>query len=246
MRMKLLFVAVLAFVFVSCQFNETMVLNADGSGSMEIEVDLSQMMSIAQSMDGDAEKVKMDTIVKVKDFLEAKKDSIATLPADEQKRLKDLENFEIRVHADSEKEITKYTVINRFKNLDELENIMDALSEMENIVPTDSADDKSDEEDKEPSNVGVRYSYANNVFVRDAYIKDLELHKQQTDSLQMAEGFLAASLYSVNYTFPKKVKKVSNSDAKISNGDKTVMVQVPFLDYFKNPDVLDLEVTLED
>ena len=78
MKLKLLFLFALALFAVSCQFNETMVLNEDGSGTISVEVNLNEMMAFGGAMMDTAE-VKLDTVIYIKQFLEEKKDSISKL-----------------------------------------------------------------------------------------------------------------------------------------------------------------------
>ena len=53
------------------------------------------------------------------------------------------------------------------------------------------------------------------------------------------------AMYSVKYTFPKKIKKVSIEDAEISADGKMVTFQRKFINYIKDPDALDIEIVLE-
>lgn len=247
MKLKLIFVLMLSAVITSCQFNESMVLNDDGSGTLEMDIDLSQLMEITQSMGGESVEVFKDTTIFLREFLESKKDSISRLPKEEQEVLSKLENYRIRFQSNTDEGKTVYSVATDFKDITELDNLHDLLNRLNDLAPSsqETTGLRSDQNAKEPDIVGVRYSLKNNVFTRDAYIKDEKLFKQQMDSLEMAEAFFAGSIYSLSYTFPRKIKKISNSNAMKSNGGKTVILRVPFLDYYKNPDVLDLTVELE-
>ena len=63
--------------------------------------------------------------------------------------------------------------------------------------------------------------------------------------MKQAEGFMGTMVYKLKYTFPKKIVKSSIEDARFSLDGKTIEVESTFLEYLKNPDVLDLEVELE-
>lgn len=245
MKLKLLFLFALAFTIVSCQFNETMVLNEDGSGTMSVEVNLNEMMAVGGAM-MDTAQVKVDTVIYIKQFLEEKKDSISKLSKVEQDKLKKLENFNIRVKMDSETSEMIYDISTKFKSVSEANDIMNGLEQASNLVPNKDAEPVGVSSDNDtPEIIGVKYSFEKGVFKRDAYIKDEKLHKQQVDSMKQAEAFMGASNYTLKYTFPKKIKKTSNPDATFSADKKTVTVKKPFIEYFKNPDILDLEVELE-
>jgi len=245
MIQKLLFLLVLAFTAVSCQFTETMVMNEDGSGTMRVEVNLNEMMAFGGQAMADSTIVKMDTIVYMKQFLEEKKDSIAKLSITEQQKLKKLENFNIHIKMDSESSEMVYDISTNFKNISEANDMLNGLEQAGNLMPNPDSNTEIKKEEDSPEILGVNYSFEKGVFKRDAYIKDERLHQQQVDSMKQAEAFMGSSNYTLKYTFPKKIKKTSNPEATFSADRKTVTVQKPFLEYFKNPDMLDLEVELE-
>lgn len=245
MKLKLLSLFILAFTFVSCQFTETMVMNEDGSGSMRVEVNLNEMMAFGGGAIADSAIVKMDTIVSMKQFLEEKKDSISKLSVTEQQKLKKLENFNFHIKMDSETSEMVYDISTNFKNISEANDILNGLEQASNLMPNPDANTEIKKEEDSPELIGVKYSFKKGIFKRDAYIKDEKMHQQQVDSMKQAEAFMGGSNYTLNYTFPKKIKKTSNPEATFSEDKKTVKIEALFIEYFKNPDLLDLEVELE-
>lgn len=245
MIQKFLFFFALAFTVASCQFSETMVMNEDGSGIMTVEANMSEMMAFGGDALKDSMQIKIDTIVYIKQFLEEKKDSISKLSESEQQKLKKLENFNIHMKMDSETSQMVYDISTNFKDISEANDIINGLEQVGNMMPDPDANTKIKTEKDSPEIIGVNYSFEKGVFKRDAYIKDEKLHQQQVDSMKQAEAFMGGSNYTLNYTFPKKIKKASNPDATFSEDKKTIRVQAPFIEYFKNPDLLDLEVELE-
>ena len=246
MKLKLLFLAVLAVLTTSCQFTETMVMNADGSGTMSMELNLNEMMAFGGMSETEEAVVKVDTIIYMKDFLEEKRDSISKLSQGEQQKLKKLENYNVHINMDSEEKIMKYDISIDFKNVNQANDIMNALEQVENIGPSSKMDASETKKEETPDIIGVNYFFEKNTFKRDAFIKDKIVHQQQVDSLKQTEAFFAGSLYTLNYTFPKKIKRASNPNAVYSNNKKTIVIRTQFIDYFKDPDLLDLEVELED
>lgn len=246
MKLKLLFVFALAFTVMSCQFTETMVMNADGSGTMTIEANMNEMMAFGGAAMADSVAVKIDTIIYMKQFLEEKKDSISKLSKADQDKLKKMENFNIHINMNSETSEMVYDISTKFKSIAEANDMLNSLEQAGNFMPKD-VNGGTLEKKEEPADelIGVKYSFEKGIFKRDAYIKDKAMHQKQADSLQQAEAFMGGSNYTLKYTFPKKIKKTSNPEATFSADKKTVMVQTPFIAYFKNPDLLDLEVELE-
>ena len=245
MKLKLLALFTLGLLFWSCQFTETMVMNADGSGTMAVEVNLNEMMAFGGSAMGDSLKVKLDTIIYMKQFLEEKKDSISQLSQDEREKLRKMENFNFHIKMNSETAEMVYEVSTKFTHIREANDILNGLEQAGNLMPSPDSSSQTKEDGNSPEVIGVNYSFADGVFNRDAYIKDKTLHKKQVDSLKQTEAFMGGSNYTLKYTFPKKIKRTSNSDATFSGDGKTVIVQKSFIDYFKDPDLLDLEVELE-
>lgn len=241
---KLIALIVVTVALVGCQFTETLVLNEDGTGTMAISMDLSEMMAFSGEMAQDSTFIKQDTVVSFKDLLEQKKDSIAQLPMTEQKRLKAMENYKMRMVTDPETNKMVIDVFTDFKNISEANDLMKGFEQSQNVIPGGSSG--SDEEKKdEPEVIGVSYSYAKGKFKRDAFIKDIKAHKTQVDSLKNAEAFMTGITYKIKYTFPKKIKKSSVKDATFSLDGKTLEMQRSFIEYIKNPDILDIEVELE-
>lgn len=245
MKQRLLIILVLAFTAVGCQFTETMVMNEDGSGSMTLEVNLNEMMAFGGNSVADSTVSKMDTLIYMKQFLEEKKDSISKLSASDQQKLKNLENLTFHMKMDSETSELVYEVSTQFKNVSEANDLIKGLEQIGNLMPNPDENTKITSNEEEPEVIAVAYSFKNGIFKRDAYILDEKLHQQQIDSMKNAEAFMAGSNYGLKYSFTKKIKRASNPDATFSQDKKTVTLKKPILEYYKNPDLLDLEIELE-
>jgi len=231
------------FILVSCQFTETLTLNEDGTGRMSLSVDLSDMMAMTGEMSKDSSYVKMDTIIYFKDVLEEKKDSIALLPIEEQKRFEAMENYNFHIITDPETKQMTVDVFIDFKDVSEANDLMKGFNQTEDLFSVMSEPNK--EEEKEPEVVRVAYSYKKGSFKRDAYIVDKELHQTQLESMKQSESFMGGMVYKIKYTFPRKIKKASVEDASYSLDGKTIEFERKYLEFMKNPDIMDLEVELE-
>lgn len=247
MFQKIIFLFVLSISLVSCQFTETLVLNEDGSGRMSVEMDLSEMLAfdVGGSEKKDTTLVKMDTIISMRKLLEEKKDSISTLSFSEQKKLESLEDFSINMVMDTEAQQMVFKLFTNFNSINQANDIFNKFSKSSSMSPVLDKKMKGDDKEIENDVIGVNYSYKKRKFIRDAYVKDIEKHQKQVDSMKSTESFLKEMTYTLNYTFPRKIKKVSNPNAQINEDGKSLILKIGFTDYFKNPDVLDLEVELE-
>lgn len=241
---KLLFLLLVVVTFTACQFTETLVIQEDGTGRVSMNIDMKEMMAMGQSMDMDSTMIKIDSTVAFKTFLEEKKDSIAKLPKEEQEKLMKLKDYKLRTFMDPETSEFFIDVFVDFSSIEEANNLLSSINQASSLIPSTPG---GGEVSSDPSSdvIGIRYEYSNNTFTRDSYIKDEAMYQKQKDSLQSAEMFMSSMNYKLKYTFPKKIKSSSIEDASYSLDGKTIIVEKSFLDYFKNPDVLDLQIELE-
>ena len=248
---KLFLVAllILATVF-GCQFSENIYINEDGSGKMEFTFDASEIMQMAGDEMNAKEEKPIDSMIVFKDFLEEKKDSIATLPEEEQKKLEALKDFTMHMVMNPETKEMKFNLSTDFKNASDLQDMFAALNSMSNMqgengVGAGDANNPFAGYGAD-GNSEVSYAYANNVFERKAVIKNKELLNQASDSLDQMGMMFGSSKYKLNYHFPRKVKSVSNENALLSQDGKTVTIEYSFMDFIKDPEQLNLKVELED
>ena len=135
------FIAVIGvLVLTSCQFTETMVINEDGSGRMSVSVDLKEMMAFSNEMGGDSTMVKMDTIVRMKNFIAEKKDSIAQLSPEEQAKIAKLAPYEIRTLMDPETEEMFVDIYTNFSSVSEANDLMNAFEKSGDFMPSMGSD----------------------------------------------------------------------------------------------------------
>ena len=244
MLLRGIFIFVLAISLVSCQFTETLVFNEDGSGKMSIEMDMGEMMAFGGETT-DTIGTKMDTIIFIRDILEEKKDSISKLSAAEQKKLKKMEDYKMQMRMDSEANELLFNLSVDFKSVEEANDLLEGFGNSMSLMPSASEDLKFHSDDESADVMAVKYSFKKGKFKRDAYIKDKEKHKAQVDSLKGSESWLENMNYTLKYTFPRKIVKSSIEDATYSLDAKTIEVSRSFIDYMKDPNVLDLVVELE-
>lgn len=247
MRTVLLsFLCLLSLIFTSCEFSETMVLHADGSGEMRIQMDASSMISMMSAMgqqdEMSAMEERIDTTFFFRDFIEVNRDSIASLTMEEQAKLKKLEPYGIHINMDTKNEIMVYDVFVNFQDISETNNMFDVFN---NISDTGVNTGSSSEGSVAQESIKVNYTFENNIFKRDAYIIDNALHQQELESLESMEMMLSGTMYKLNYSFTSKIKSASQDGATFSADRKTLYLQVDYLEYLKNPDLLDIEVVLE-
>ncbi len=244
-KIQILILTLTVVLAFSCNFTEEIHLKEDGSGKLSIFFDGSEIMEMAgEEMQKNNEK-PVDSLIYFKDFLEAKKDSIAQLPEEEQTKLKKLEPFTLHMIMNPEEKLMKFDLSSEFKQISEVNDAFNTFQEASALGPTSSPDQPAPKPMEEHA-TEVNYTFQDGVFTRTAMIIDEELFKQSLDSLQGADMFLSGSTYTLKYHFPRRVKSASIQEATYSADGKTLIYEVNFSDVLKDPKSLDLTVELED
>ncbi len=251
MKIKTLILLAFVIFFLSCQITEKMTINEDGSGKISFELDGSGlMMMLGDKMKSEASTEKYDTIMHFKDMLYEKRDSIATLSAEEQADIKKLENFSMEVSMNAQEKKMNFAIFADFDKTESLTNMLNTfedgfkLASKGNKKIPGAGQSKSMMKQKKP-NTKVHYKLTKNSFKRYVEIIDTERQKREADSLGQAKAMLATSKYKLVYTFPKPIKSISVDDAYFSQDKKTITIEKGFLDYITNPKTLDFTVDFE-
>lgn len=245
---KLLSFLFLAATFTSCTFTENITINENGSGKFAVDMDGAALMEMAgdqvgNQMGADAKK-DIDSTFTFKQLFEEKKDSIAKLSPEAQKELKKLENFVVTTKISSEKKQFLMTMATDFKNVNELQDILQTVGALQKLEGGAAANPLGSGFGDNSSKLS--YTYDGNKFTRKAVIDQQKLASKPKDSAaDMSKMIFASSNYVVKYNFPKKIKKVSNPNALFSDDRKSMTIQYTFTDYMENPDKLNFEVEFE-
>lgn len=250
-RFTLFFLVCAALCLTSCQFSENIYLNEDGSGRMEFSFDASEIMQMAgQKMNENPREKDMDSTFTFKEIFDERRDSIANLPQEEQEKLKAIEKFSVHMLISEKDKKFNMGIFTDFKSTNELQDMFTALNTVSNLQGKDAA--KINDPNNPFSalakggNSNLSYSFKNGVFKRQVAVVDKELQQQLIDSLGQAAMMFATSKYKLNYHFPRRVKSVSNDKAMFSADGKTVIIEYGLMDYLTNPEVMNLEIVLED
>lgn len=242
MKIRLYFLALASLFFTSCQISENIHMNEDGSGKLSFDIDASGVMAMAGE-EMKSEK-NMDSTFTFKELLATKKDSIAKLPAEEQARLKKMENVSVNMKMNSESKQFLISMFMDFKSANELLDLMQGVNSMK---PKQGADDPNNPLSKmgDPSNTDLKFEFNGTNFKRTVKVKDKTLLAAAKDTTGMTAMMFGGSSYTLKYHFPRKIKSVTNPAALFSDDRKTVTVEYPFTQYIDDPEKLNLEVVLE-
>ena len=233
-------------LWTSCHFTEEIRLNEDGSGSIALSFDGSQLLSLSDSATVAQQPQRLDSVVRFSDVLDEKKDSIRQLPPEEQKRLEKLRPYEMRMITDHEAGEMRFILSRKFRDISEVGDAFNAFQDAGALDPAKGANTPMEPTDQVTQSTEVIYSLKGNTFNRRGIIVDSALHQQRIDSLRGSESFLEESTYKLEIHFPRRVRSANVDNATLSMDGKTLFYEVPFLEYLLKPDALDLEVVLEE
>lgn len=233
----------LVILTASCQITETIHLNQDGTGEIETESlrDEYSYMQLAGENYSKEEKFE-DTTYVFKDFITKYSKTFSKLPGSEKAIFQKYATVNVHVKKSSyEKEFR--TKINQ--NFNKIEEVPDLYKTQE------YADDLEHNYalTAEEHYYSVNYTFDGRLFKRTVKITDaVELKKQQDKISELktrVANFKIKQSYVLKYHFARKIKSVSNANAKISEDKKALELQFLLTDCLQNPESTNLEVILE-
>jgi len=261
--------------FSSCTVKESIIFNEDGSGTFLMTYDMSEVMAqmgdAFKDMDAEDQDVEgvmdeveekkpntvIDSIIYFKDIFEEHKDSIASLSEDERRSMEAIKDMYMTMNMNEDLEIFNYGVGLNFKNIDELKDIQKRIEQAKTM--NDQGDQLEMMKEGSPmgkymgdSSHGVAYNLTETGFSRVTTMKKNEDGEEIdfNDTMEPGEDEYAKNLegsfYIVEFTFPKSIKSTSLKNGVISKNGKSISYKVNWLNFIKDPKLLDISVEFED
>lgn len=264
---RLLLLLAFAFSLTSCVMTESVAFNADQSGKINYRFDMSKMVSmLGKEMGGmgagltDGKSKDIDTTFTMASLYELKKDSIAKLSKEEQAKIKKMEKFTCHMVMNEKDGAFVFDMYADFKNTAELRQMVSPVNAISDINPIG----KNAASGTMPKNEGItHYVFDGRKFSKKVSVmekesiqsefkkeaKKLGANEEEVEELsntmsQSMEMIWQESDYIMVVEFPKKVKKVSAPNAKISDNKKTVTLTCSMKEYMEGKG-LNFEVELE-
>ncbi|WP_343587217.1 hypothetical protein [Flavobacterium sp.] len=238
--MKYLSVFLLLFSFISCQITETLTINSDRSGSIEV-YSLRDENSFAQlgRQDFGDEKF-IDTTFTFRDYIVKYQDTFVKFNKADQALFAEHANVKMQIKLDPIQMENFNKVAFEFKNIEEIPNLYESLGLANSLKENYPIYRKS---------YKIKYTFDGKVFKRTLAITNPE--KFEKDKKEMDEHekiyskYKVMQSYTLKYYFPQKIKSVSNSNAIIGSDQKSLSLKFQLSDCLKNPESTNLEVVLE-
>lgn len=237
--MKKLLVFLSFILFISCQITETITLNSDGSGNIEVysRRDENSFMQ-GRNSSLSSEKFR-DTTFFFHDYITKYQDTFVRYSKSDQELFQKHANVKMQIKVDPVQMENFNYVWYDFKKIEEIPNVYESLILANSLRENHVIQRKSYE---------IKYTFDGTIFKRFLVINNQE--KFDKDKIEFEERKNTYSKYKVqsytlNYNFPKRIKSVSNSNAVISADRKSFILEFRISDCFQNPHITELEVVLE-
>lgn len=243
MKNKIYVLLLLVFFITSCQVTETIHLNEDGTGKIEINK-LRDEQSYMQLMGENysKEEVFKDTTYIFKDLIAQHAETFSRLPAFEKAIFEKFNSVEVHSKKSSFEKEFRTTIRQKFTKIEEVADLYkteEYADDIENNYALVA----------EEHYYSVNFTFDGKIFKRIVKITDAAELKKQQDKIAELKTRVAhlkiSQPYVLKYHFPRKIKSVSNLNAKISDDKKALELQFLITDCLMNPETTNLEVVLE-
>jgi hypothetical protein len=241
MKNGLLFLLFIALT--SCQVTETIEINEDGSGRIQTDELRDESTYIQIAGDNYAKEEKfVETDYHFEDIIKKYDYNFEKLTESEKNTFNKYKNVYVHVKKNSYEKEFRTTIYQDFK---QVEDIVD-------LYKTDDYEDDLRNNyalSAEEHYFTVSYTFIDNVFKRKVKITNQAFLKKKSDEIEeFKKQFLKIKVnqpYVLEYTFPKAIKSISNSKAKISLDKKSMSLSFLISDCMQNPEITNLEIVLE-
>ncbi|PWB26825.1 hypothetical protein [Flavobacterium sp. HTF] len=234
----------LMFIFITgCQITETISLNPDGSGTIEVVAirDENSYMQLSGVKYNDEERFK-DTTFVFNEFITKYAENFSKLPLSEKVIFNKYKDVKVYIKESSFEKEFKSTFIqdfNKAESIADLYKTEDYASDLQHNYAL-SAEDHY---------FNISYYFDGTLFKRMVKITNHEELKRKQNEVEefkkQTGGFKLVHSITLNYNFPRKIKSVSYEKAVVSPDKKSVHLVLPILDYLQNPEIGNLEVVLD-
>jgi hypothetical protein len=241
--MKHYFLLLLIAITTSCQVTETIHVNADGSGTIEVAEhrDENSYMQLAGE-EYSKETVFRDTSYVFQEYITKHSDNFIKYTKAEQDLFSEFKNVKVHIKKSAFDKDFRTTLSQSFQKIEDVPDLYkteDYADDIENNYALTA----------EEHNFNVSYSFDGSHFKRIVVITDAEKLKKKWGEIdnrrkQVAHLKLVQS-YALNYHFPHKIRSVSNSNAIIGEDRKSLKLEFLLADCLQNPEITNLEVVLE-
>ena len=234
---------VLILFLNSCQVTETIHLNQNGTGKIEIwklreEQGYMQLMGEEYS----TEDIFRDTTYVFEDVIKKHSETFARLSAFEKAIFQKFNSVQVNVRKSSFEKEFRTTITQDFTKIEQVADLYKTEEYADDIINNYALV-------AEEHYYTVNFTFDGRTFKRIVKITDeVELKKQQQEIERLKirfSKFKVVQNFELKYQFSQKIKSITNPNAKISEDRKSMQLQFLITDCLMNPETTNLEVVLE-
>ncbi|QOG02249.1 hypothetical protein [Flavobacterium sp. MDT1-60] len=224
----------------SCQITETIKINPDGSGSIEVFQlrDENSYMQLGRPLSS-SEKFT-DTIFVFQDYITKYTATFVKFNKSDQALFQEHANVKMHVKLDPIQMENFNVISSDFKKIEELPNVYESLSLANSLKENYPVSKES---------FKIKYTFDGSVFKRYLVIVDQQKFDQDKKMFEERKKtyskYKLAQSYTLKYHFPGKIKSISNEKAIISPDKKSFTLEFQLSDCLQNPKITNLEVVLQ-
>ncbi|WP_431244311.1 hypothetical protein ACQ9BO_08185 [Flavobacterium sp. P21] len=238
--MKYLSAFLLFCILTSCQITETININPDGSGNIEVYSlqDENSMVQIGRQ-NFSSERF-IDTTFVFRDYIKKYQETFVKFLKEDQLIFQEHANVKMQIKVDPI-QVEHFNIVSSdFKKIEEVPNLYESLSLANSLKENFPIARKS---------YKINYRFDGTTFKRGVIILDQEKFEEDKKMVDQRKKWYAKykviQSYTLHYTFPRKIKSVSNEKAILSEDKKSLSLEFQLSDCLQNPEMTNLEVVLE-
>lgn len=228
-------------LLTSCQVTETITMNPDGSGNIELYHirDENSIDQLGRPANAKQEKFR-DTMFVFQDYIKMYHETFVKLSKSDQDILLKHANVKMRIKVDPIQREHFYVTSFDFNKVEEIPDIVESFSLSNSLKENHKLINQF---------FKIKYVFDGSTFKRNVIIVDErkydKLKEEYQNRTRAFNNPKLAQSYTLQYSFPRKIKWISNSNAIISPDKKTLKIEFKLVNCFKNPEDMNLEVVLE-
>jgi calcineurin-like phosphoesterase family protein len=241
--MKYISALIILFLLTSCQITETIQINPDGSGTIEV-VQLRNENSYMQ-LAGDQyahEEIFKDTSYVFQDYIKKYNETFLKYTPTEQQLFQKYSNVKVHIKQSSFEKEFRTVLSSNFNKVSEIPDLYKTEDYANDIKYNYALT-------AENHYFNIQYNFDGTVFKRLVSVtnpKELQKTKNQFKNADPKyKSLKLTQSYILKYHFPKKIKSVSNEKANISADKKSLTLEFQLSDCLQNPEMTSFEVVLE-
>ena len=241
--MKIYFLLLLLILLTSCHVTETIKINKNGSGTISTDEyrDEEAYKKIAGENYGKEEKFQ-DTTYLFKDFINKHNTTFFGFNDNEKAILLNYKDVVVAINKNINNKIFKTVISQKFNKIEEVPDLYKAEDYAEDLK-------KNYVLTAEEHYFNVKFTFDGTVFRRIVDITSKENQEKKTleieDMMAQFAKIPISQTYVLNYSFPKKIKYVSNNNAVLSDDKMKMKIEFVLSACIINPDITNLEIVLE-